>query len=301
MNTSYRGRHLTGPVLLIGFGTLVLLINTGRLPTGLWSALLHLWPLALIVLGLDLLIPRRSALSSALVALLLLGVMFAGAAVALPMAAGGPSAVGGQAVSVPAAAEGQASLTFLPAAAEFRLDAADSAAGLITGSVRLPPGARLATSSQTIGNRAVIELKTVGNPTIPFVWVGSPGEQWRLHVSPAPGIAVTVNQGAGETVVDGRQLHLMSMDATIGAGRIEVWLPEEAARASLSAGVGELVVRVPRGASVVLRPTTVMGGTQVPAGYTKVGNEYRSLGYQAADQIVVEASVPVGGVLLVEY
>ncbi|MBF8256723.1 MAG: hypothetical protein HW375_1630, partial [Anaerolineales bacterium] len=58
MRTFSRRGDLAGPVLLIGFGTLVLLINLGRIPVSLWSALSQLWPLALILIGLDLLIPR---------------------------------------------------------------------------------------------------------------------------------------------------------------------------------------------------------------------------------------------------
>jgi hypothetical protein len=73
---SRRG-NLAGPVLLIGFGTLLLLINLGMVPMSIWGALARLWPLALILVGIDLLIPRRSVLGSMAVGALLLLVLFA--------------------------------------------------------------------------------------------------------------------------------------------------------------------------------------------------------------------------------
>jgi hypothetical protein len=102
MRTYSRRGDLAGPVLLIGFGTLVLLMNLGRIPVSLWGALSQLWPLALVVLGLDLLIPRRSVLASIAVAVLLLVVLFAGAGLALPALSTPPSAVDGEAVEVAA-------------------------------------------------------------------------------------------------------------------------------------------------------------------------------------------------------
>jgi hypothetical protein len=91
MNPTRRG-NLAGPVLLIGFGTLLLLINLGMVPMSIWGALARLWPLALILVGIDLLIPRRSILGSIAVGALLLFVLFAGAGLALPVVkAGGGS------------------------------------------------------------------------------------------------------------------------------------------------------------------------------------------------------------------
>ena len=70
MQNSYRRPSLFWPVLLIGLGVLFLLQNFGLLPRGMWAALVPLWPVLLIVLGLDMFLGRRS-LSGAILVLVL--------------------------------------------------------------------------------------------------------------------------------------------------------------------------------------------------------------------------------------
>jgi cell wall-active antibiotic response 4TMS protein YvqF len=48
------------PLVIIVVGVLLLLQNLGLLPPGLWPLLLQLWPVGLILVGLDLLIGWRS-------------------------------------------------------------------------------------------------------------------------------------------------------------------------------------------------------------------------------------------------
>jgi lia operon protein LiaF len=66
---------LAGPAVLIGLGIVFLLNNLGYLGWGIWDTLLRLWPVLLIAVGLDLLIGRRSALGSALLALLVVAAL----------------------------------------------------------------------------------------------------------------------------------------------------------------------------------------------------------------------------------
>ena len=46
--------------MLIGFGVLLLLSNLGVFPESGWAVLWRFWPVALVALGLDVLIGRRS-------------------------------------------------------------------------------------------------------------------------------------------------------------------------------------------------------------------------------------------------
>ena len=65
----YPYRSLFWPVVLIGFGVIMLLANLDLIPMPSLRMLLRLWPLALIVLGLDILVGRRSPLIGALIGL----------------------------------------------------------------------------------------------------------------------------------------------------------------------------------------------------------------------------------------
>ncbi len=298
MNVTTRRGNLAGPVLLIGFGALLLLINLGRVPVSLWGALARLWPLALIILGLDLLIPRRSVVGSIVLAGLMLAVLFAGAGLALPLVS--LSAVpGGEAVKIPSAGAAEAEVSLTPAAGLLRVAALNASEPLLSGTVQLPGQARVATTVKEEGGRMVVVLRAADVVALP-INLGA-DELWNLSISPKPRLWLTVAMGAGEIRIDGTDLDLDTLKATTGAGRIEVTLPAADARADLSAGVGELVIRVPAGASVRLEATTVLGGVIVPPGYRKVGSSYLSPGFQEQGHLEVHASLAVGGITLSEY
>lgn len=67
---------LVWPILLIGLGVILLLSNLDILPGDAWALLWRLWPLALVLIGLDVLIGRRSTLGSVIAALVALAVLF---------------------------------------------------------------------------------------------------------------------------------------------------------------------------------------------------------------------------------
>src|SRR3990172_5801485 len=73
-NNTYRS-SLVGPVILIGFGVILLLNNLGLLSWTIWDTLFRLWPVILIAIGLDILIGRRSLWGSLLSAALVLAIL----------------------------------------------------------------------------------------------------------------------------------------------------------------------------------------------------------------------------------
>lgn len=83
----FRYRSLFWPIVLIGVGVFWLLGNLGILPQNYLWMLLRLWPLALIVIGLDIMIGRRSPVIGALIGLgavaLVLVLVFAGPSLGL--------------------------------------------------------------------------------------------------------------------------------------------------------------------------------------------------------------------------
>lgn len=86
-NKGFRYRSLFWPIVLIGVGVFWLLGNLDILPEySLWT-LFRLWPLALIVIGLDIMIGRRSPVIGGLIGLgavaLVLVLVFAGPSLGL--------------------------------------------------------------------------------------------------------------------------------------------------------------------------------------------------------------------------
>ncbi len=298
MNVTSRRGNLAGPVLLIGFGALMLLINLGRVPMSLWGALARLWPLALIIVGLDLLIPRRSVVGSIVLAGLMLAVLFAGARLALPVVSL-TEVQGGETVQVPSGGASGADVSLVPAAGLLKVDALETGGPLLSGTVRLPGRAHVATEVRDEGDRTVVVVKAAGVVALPINWGAE--ELWNISINPDPRLWLTATMGAGEIRIDAKNLDLDTIKATTGAGRIEVILPAADVWADLSAGVGELVIRVPAGASVRLDGTTVLGGVIVPPGYRKVGSSYLSPGFEEGGHLEVDASLAIGGITLTEY
>ena len=66
---------LVWPIILIGAGVLFLLSNLGVLNEYIWVPLLRLWPLILILVGVEILVGRRSPAASAVAALLIIALV----------------------------------------------------------------------------------------------------------------------------------------------------------------------------------------------------------------------------------
>lgn len=54
-------KGITGPLILITFGILLLLNNIKQLPDGFFGSLWHFWPVVLILLGLDIMLSHNDS------------------------------------------------------------------------------------------------------------------------------------------------------------------------------------------------------------------------------------------------
>jgi hypothetical protein len=297
MKTYSRRGDLAGPVLLIGFGALLLLINLGRIPVSLWSALSRLWPLALIVLGLDLLIPRRSVLASILVAGLLMAVLFVGAGLALPTLSSSPAAIEGEAVSVPSSGDPHVNVSLVAGAGRMRVDDHVSGNALVSGEISVP-GGQVEQLVEDLGTTTTVLLKTTGVVIVPISF--GQGEVWNIAVSTAPLVNLSAELGAGEIRIDASEMNLESVKASTGAGDVEVIVPAGGSTVTLSAAVGQLAVRVPASTPVRLEASSLAGNVQVPPGYRKVGAAYVSPGFMAGDHVEISASLVFGSIVVLE-
>lgn len=66
-----KGRAASLPLLIITVGSLLLLSNLGNLPEGLWRRLLDLWPVVLILFGIDILSTNSDSRSAYYLAVLI--------------------------------------------------------------------------------------------------------------------------------------------------------------------------------------------------------------------------------------
>lgn len=248
-------RHLPAFALL-AIGALWLLIETGFVPTGLTLALLRWWPLVLVALGLDLIVPAgsRGPLPFALyaVAFVLVVGLFGLAgrerapvehyAEALPPEARSLDAyleLGRARATITAAGPGEL------VAAEFN--------GLDPGRVSL-------TGTEEL------ELRVTRGRTGPWLQLGR--ATWDVALTPQLPTRLTIDGGSGGAAIDLTGFDLSAVDLDGGSGATELRLPGDGRyyQAVVAGGSGALRVSVAPGASLDLTASTRSGGLRLEVG-----------------------------------
>lgn len=254
-----RGPSVVGPLILIGLGVLFLLNTMGVLPWGVWATLWRLWPVVLILIGVDLLFGRSYPWLSAAVAVLAIGGGIALLVLAGPVLGldggwswGGPT--GGprieQQVSVPRDNAQQASLNIQFGAGRLSIDplAAGSAA-VIEGDLSHNRGENgVQTRIDRQGDRVTVTLAG-REGTFRFPGDGSQSEVWNLRLNEDVPFNLRVEGGAAEANLNLRELVVRDLNVDMGASSVRIELPAAAgeSRARIKAGAADVRVTVPEG------------------------------------------------------
>ncbi|HWQ12893.1 MAG TPA: DUF5668 domain-containing protein [Roseiflexaceae bacterium] len=285
---------LVGPVALIAAGGVLLLNNLGVLDWSVWGALLRLWPVLLIAIGLDLMVGRRSALVSLLIGLLAVAAL-AGGVWYLGVRPGAAAQTETVAYGLDGATRASVDLSLN--AGELRLGAMAEPEGLIAGTVPLAPGERLEREHALRGGEARVRLRAAGAPPVNF-GQSMPDALWDLRLSRDLPIQLRIATGAGRAAIDLARLQVTSLDLSAGVGALELTLPERGRlRATVSAGVGETVVRIPAGMAARIHISGGLGEADVDPRFVRDGEYYTSADYATAvDRVDLEISSGVGRV-----
>ncbi|MGD8632186.1 MAG: LiaF-related protein [Anaerolineales bacterium] len=286
MKSSDRYRSIFWPVLLIGFGLIWLLVNTGLLPGWSWAGLWRLWPLFLIAIGLDLLIARRSALVGALVALASLALI-----VVIILAGGffGYRTRGVQVVTdefsepIGVAEDSEIELDFSVGPAtvyplndeNLLFDAAVTHIGEMDFAVS-------GTASKVIRLDERQENVDLGW----FDLVDKDELKWDVGITKLIPVTLDIKGGVGESELDLGELLLADLTVDVGVGDLNLSLPASEAgyEVYLDGGVGATDIDIARGANVTI---TIDGS---------VGDVRIDLPSNA--EVRVDASVGVGNIRL---
>lgn len=293
------------PIILIGAGVIFLMYNLGYLKGDPWPLLWRLWPVLLIIIGLDILLGRRSVLGgvfSALSALLIIGIIVAVifAAQNYPALVNiGTPELYTEHIAQPLGDVRQANVAIdFPSGTGDILALSDSP-NLIEGDIRYY--GNLTNRVTTTGNTARIELSnqfTVFGP----VWWGSDQQKWTIGLNPRVEYAMTLDTGSGDYSLDLRQLTLGSLTMDSGSGSVRLTLPETGQyNFTLSAGSGSVVIHVPEG--VAVRVNYHAGSGSVSAtGLTQTSRDqhngtFESAGFsQASSYVIIEVDLGSGSV-----
>jgi hypothetical protein len=277
---------LVGPSLLIGIGIILLLDNLGYLEWDLWQ-LLQLWPVFLIVWGLELLL-KHSLVGRILTAVILLGVIVGGLWF---MGTGADPRIVNQ-VAYPRDDAASFIAILRPKVGRLTLQSYSDSSNLIGGTVTVPRGAQLV-EDYSGGTRSRLRLDTL--PSSRRYWPGQ-HESWDLNVDGNTLLDIEIDHGVGTMNLDLSELRLDKMVTDFGIASTSIDLPTEGNYdINIDGGIGTIMVQIPRDVAVHITVDDGLVARSLPAEYTRNGNSWTSPNYtESEDQIHITLSLGIG-------
>jgi hypothetical protein len=290
MEEKYRQTSLVGPSVLIGVGIILLLDNLGYLEWDVWQ-LVRLWPVFLIVWGIEILLQGR-VLGRILTVFVILAGIIGGVWL---MAAGADPRVTTQ-ITYPRNDASSLVLSLQPKVGRLTLEAYKDSANLIGGVVSVPRGVRLV-ENFSAGNRARLQLDT--NPSSRRWWPGQ-SEVWDLKLDGESLLDIVVDQGIGDIDLDLTRLRLNQVIANFGIATAKITLPSEGNYdIKLDGGIGTILLEIPHNAAVNI---TVDGGIVTktfPSTYRRVDNVWKSPEFENQDALInINLSLGIGTIVV---
>jgi hypothetical protein len=236
-----RYRSFFWPAVLILVGLVALLVNTGQLPFDRLYRLLDLWPLILIVIGVELILRRRvhgTAGDVGTALIVILAIVFAAAYVtAVPS----PSATHSFEASTDVGNLSRATLEIDVGAATVTLSgSSDLGSSLYHARVEYSGAKPRITLDHETGKLRIDQ------PSTNAFTFQSRRFVLNLELNPAIPWTITQNSGAATDTIKVPHLHLAALTLNTGAGRDEVTLGAPSGIVPIQVNGGSLTVRVHR-------------------------------------------------------
>lgn len=295
-----RREGIVGPTLLIGVGAVFLLSNLGYLALDVWIAIIRLWPILLVAIGLDIAIGHRRSPWWSLVGLVAVLALLGGALLAYGITINRGQTLTGEQISQPLQTASQAKVVIEPAVGSIMIDTLTEPDLLVSGSIRLGNVGQVSQSYSMTGNTGTYTLRRTGASFVanPF---GTSGEwEWELGLSAAVPIDLKVSLGAGNIDLDLTNLNLSNLETDMGVGKTSITLPKSGRfRGKIEGAIGQIEIIVPRGAALRVKADTGLATANVPQDFVKNGDFYSSPAYNTAtSRIDLDASQAIGNILI---
>jgi len=296
----YRRDGWIGPLVLLGFGVVLLLGNLGYFSQNAWQLLLRLWPVFLVGIGLDLAFGRGhstwSVLGKVLVGLLLVAGVF-WLAVASPFGTAYHPVTLNQSLDNATSS----SLQFSMAAGEFDLKAGSNPNTLISGNVSLPQSDQY-TPHYTAPMNGQSSFSLEGSGVV-FGSTNRNQMLWNLAVTPKVPLDVQASMGAGEMNLNLSGTQTNTLKANLGVGQIVIGLPSgESVSGNINNAVGEIVLKIPSCAAVNISVNRGLSDLQFPQGYVEQNGDlvYPAPAGCSGNVIDLHVSLAIGSLQIIK-
>lgn len=296
---------VVGPLVLIFIGCVWLLQNAGYLPSNAWLNLWRLWPVILVLLGLELLLAHRVP-GLVLASLAMLVLVVGAVATSLWVGRSTASGVVTRFVSTDLAGATQATVTMRFGAGELTMGPlvqpgpGQLAEMRYAGPAELAPEPRYAPTPGGLGR---LEYQTTDSAAAsglpPFLSSGD-ADTLHLDVNLAPSVPIAslqIQTGATDAHLDLSNLKVASTDISLGAASAWIRLPESAGKttAHISSGAATITVEIPQGVAAQVRHHGGLSTLDIDAARFPAVTEgvYRSMNYGSATN-EVDLSIDTG-------
>ena len=270
------------PTLIIALGVLLLLQTTGVVPwEASWSAIWRLWPVLIIVLGINIAFGNRMPwLAGTLIALVLIAAVGIGIALPNEVLSGAESVAileepldGVETVDV---------IIDLGAGTLSVGSLSADSANLVEGELRNFGGSEVRTSVTRSEDHAEIELSTGG---FTFDFFGNGDRRWDVRLSPAPSISIDLYTAASDLTLDLTRLNASNVSISGGAADIEILAPRDAGHVNIEIDVGaaNIDVVIPELVGARIDADLGLSGLSVDENrFPKAGGVYVSTNFDSA-------------------
>jgi hypothetical protein len=323
----FENRSYFWPLILIAVGGIWLLANIGVLQSANVQVLLRLWPLALIVIGVEVLLRRSQPQLATWIGIggvvLIVALMLVGPSIGLIRTV----EVQTGSYSEPLADAQSARVTLNLSVADTTVKPLNDSNELFQADVRYLGELDFSVSG---GSERVISLRQNDQVTT-WNWdifTAEPDLRWDVALSPAVPIDLDINGGVGNTRLELNELQLSNVRVQGGVGDVFMELPAmaeaynvsvnggtgsseiiisegAALHITVSGGVGDVTIDVPDDAAVRVDASTGVGDINLPREFSRIsGNDdqfvgesgvWQTEGFASAErQITVEFDGGVG-------
>lgn len=257
-------RHgsVIGPLVLIFIGGVFLLQNAGLVPPTVWGNLWRLWPLVLILAGLDIMFGRRAPALVGLIGLVAI-------VVGLGIAAGVNFSRGTTTGSAPLAPRtfttaingaNQASVIVRFGAGQLGIQpSTGSDAGQLASMTYSGPGDLSVEPSYSVtGDTGRLEYALAGRgQTFPPIFENDSANAPHVDISLSPGVPISnlnIQSGASQVNIDLTSLKVNNLDMAVGASATRLRLPDSGTTtAHISGGAATINLEIPPGVAAQVR------------------------------------------------
>ncbi len=282
---------LIGPLILITVGVLLLLNQMGRLPWSVWGTLWRFWPVALILIGLEIIVKGSRSpvvyIIGLLIAILVLGGVIGYAIYQGGQPAGPRRVTGSDTVLESRQDADHGDITIKFGVGKLEIGALSDSPNFVEGKIEYGQFAFKAEEDFGVSNgRAVFSLKAQ-SVSIPF-WVpsGDVSDYWNIRFTPRIPLEMHVDTGVGKVAMDLSDLKVTKLDLETGVGETIITFPAAAGltSASIDTGIGGVTVRIPDGVGARVHVSQGIGSVRVDSKrFTRSGDDYTSTDYHTAE------------------